>query len=74
MKKLFLVLASVAMFSTVNANNSPELATKIYQLIEKQIIHENPSYTEVFIYADTDCKILVKIITVDKNNQTVVSN
>lgn len=73
MKKLFLVLASVAMFSTVNAN-SLETETRIYQLIEKQIIHENPSYTEVFIYADTDCKILVKIITVDKNNQTVVSN
>ena len=73
MKKLFLVLASVAMFSTVNAN-SLETETRIYQLVEKQIIHENPSYTEVFIYADTDCKILVKIITVDKNNQTVVSN
>lgn len=73
MKKLFLVLASVAMFSIVNAN-SLETETRIYQLIEKQIIHENPSYTEVFIYADTDCKILVKIITVDKNNQTVVSN
>ena len=73
MKKLFLVLASVAMFSTVNAN-SLETETCIYQLVEKQIIHENPSYTEVFIYADTDCKILVKIITVDKNNQTVVSN
>ena len=73
MKKLFLVLASVAMFSTVNAN-SLETETRIYQLVEKQIIHENPSYTEGFIYADTDCKILVKIITVDKNNQTVVSN
>ena len=73
MKKLFLVLASVAMFSTVNAN-SLETETRIYQLIEKQIIHENPSYTEVFIYADTDCKVLVKIITVDKNNQTVVLN
>lgn len=73
MKKLFLVLASIAMFSVVNAN-SLETETRIYQLIEKQIIHENPSYTEVFIYADTDCKILVKIITVDKNNQTVVSN
>ena len=73
MKKLFLVLASVAMFSTVNAN-SLETETRIHQLVEKQIIHENPSYTEVFIYADTDCKILVKIITVDKNNQTVVSN
>lgn len=73
MKKLFLVLASVAMFSTVNAN-SLETETRIYQLVEKQIIHENPSYTEVFIYADTDCKVLVKIITVDKNNQTVVLN
>ena len=70
MKKLFLVLASVAMFSTVNAN-SLETETKVNPITEKQIVHENPTYTEFNIYADIECKILVKRITVDKLTNTV---
>lgn len=63
MKKLFLVLASLAMFSTVNAN-SLETETRIYQIAGKPVIvHVNPNYTEVFKYADIECTILLQIET-----------
>jgi hypothetical protein len=75
MRKLFTVIAIVStMFTVVKASEAPVLETKIYQIAEKRIIHENPNYTEVFIYSDIACTKLVEIITVNKNDGTVVNN
>lgn len=73
MKKLFTVIAIVStMFTVVRATEAPLLETKIYQIAEKRIIHENPNYTMVFIYSDIECRNLVEVITVNKNTGTVV--
>lgn len=73
MRKLFIVITIVStLFTVVIATEAPVLETKIYQIAEKRIIHENPNYTEVFIYSDIECTKLVQIITVNKNVGTVV--
>ena len=69
MKKVFLVFAvSFTMFSVCNASNSLETETKICQFGENQIIHDNPKYMEIFMYADNEYRVLIEIKTINKEN------
>ena len=69
MKKVFLVFAvSFTMFSVCNASNSLETETEVYQSGENQIIHDNPKYMEIFVYADNEYRVLIEIKIINKEN------
>jgi hypothetical protein len=74
MKKIFLVFAvAFTMFSVSKASNSLETETKVYQIVVKEIIHDNPNYMKIHIYADKECRVLIEIKTINKENGVITT-